>query len=332
MFPFLKIFKNTQTGLVLGSGGAKGLAHISVIEYLENMGISFDMIVGSSIGAVVGALYCCGSLNDFKESITKKSNSELLKYFDPVFPTSGLIEGKALMKYLGRFIHGDRMIEDFEKPLAIVATEYYTGRSIIFRTGNVLEALRASISIPGFLTPVKFKNTFLLDGGAANPLPINIARGMGAGLTVAVNLHPSIVKRKWEKFVKSKVEKSYNPVDSRSIEIINNSAERALAKKDISAERKNSFVINAIESWIKNEKKEQEIEVPNIFEIIMQSIDIMEFTNTQMMLKYNTPTVLIEPEVGEIGTLDFNNADKIITEGYLACSRVRKELERKIKI
>ncbi|HOO71194.1 MAG TPA: patatin-like phospholipase family protein [Spirochaetota bacterium] len=327
----MRLFRNTRVGLALGSGGAKGMAHIGVIEYLQEMGIPIDMIAGSSIGAVIGALYCSGGLASFKNDLIKMSRKDLLGYFDPVFPTSGLLAGKEMMSLLFNYIPENTRIENFSIPLAVLATDYNTGRSVIFRSGNVHEAIRASISIPGVFTPVRFRSTHLIDGGVAAPLPVNVIRGMGAGLTIAVNLHPSIEKRKWNRNIKSAVKNKGITVDSRDIEIL----EEKKAPVDLS--RGQTFQrgpgwFQSLERWIRPEKKARDDSTPNIFEVIGQTIDIMEYINTQMLLKYNTPTVLVEPEMAGVGTLDFTHSGKIIAEGRNACARVRGELSRKIKI
>ena len=327
----LKYFRNRTTGLVLGSGGAKGLSHIAVAEYLESMGITVDLVVGSSIGAVVGALYCSGTLSSFKEDIISKTVSELLSYFDPVFPRSGLIEGKECMEYLESFIPPNTEFEDLHIPLAVVSTDYYTGETVVFRSGNVHEAVRASISIPGVFVPVRYKGTLLIDGGVANPLPVNIARGMGAGLTVAVNLHPTVENDKWKKYVRSRMDKSHRAADARDVEIIKERPPAGLNIKELSSLTKPANWVKTIEQWMRPQYDKQTFPMPNIFEVIMQTIDIMEFINTKMMLRYNTPTVLIEPQLADVGTLDFNKAQKIITQGYIACSKVQKELVGKIQ-
>ena len=198
----LKFFGNRTVGLALGSGGAKGLSHIAVVEYLRSMEIPIHMIAGSSIGAVVGAIYCVGALDRFKQDILKLTLREMLKYMDPVVPRSGLIEGKGFVKFLERYVPPAALLEELEVPLAVVATDYATGAPVVFRSGNVLEALRASVSIPGVLVPVRYRDTLLVDGGVSIPLPISVVRGMGAGLTIAVNLHP-LRKRGLRHLVKS---------------------------------------------------------------------------------------------------------------------------------
>ncbi|HOD14249.1 MAG TPA: patatin-like phospholipase family protein [Spirochaetota bacterium] len=320
----LKFFGNRTVGLALGSGGAKGLSHIAVVEYLRSMEIPIHMIAGSSIGAVVGAIYCVGALDRFKQDILKLTLREMLKYMDPVVPRSGLIEGKGFVKFLERYVPPAALLEELEVPLAVVATDYATGAPVVFRSGNVLEALRASVSIPGVLVPVRYRDTLLVDGGVSIPLPISVVRGMGAGLTIAVNLHPRLRKRGLRHLVKSRVE-TPAPVHPEDVEIIRGGS--ALAATSAGG----SKWLRLIEQWLAAERGTGGKNMPNIFDVIAQSVDIMEYINTALMLKYDSPTVLVEPNVTDVSTLNFADAGKIMYEGYLACSRVKGQLTRKIK-
>ncbi len=320
-----KIFRNRKVGLALGSGGAKGLSHIAVIEYLENMKIPVDMIAGSSIGAVIGAVYLSGTLNILKDDMLGFSKRELFTIVDLALPKSGLIKGNNFLIFLQKYIHADARIEDLSRPLAIVATDYYTGKQIIFRKGNILEALRASISIPGVLIPASYGDTILIDGGVANPLPVDVLKDMGSGLTIAVNLHPGLKVARIKKIVKSGAEKI-------GIDLFSEEISYADEKQNIVIpEQKKNYTdwFKNIEQWISKEKQKEIY--PSIFEVFFQAINIMEHVNTQNILKYHKPTVLIEPDLPGIGTLDFHKAKNIITAGYAASADRKSELIRKIR-
>ncbi len=326
MFNPLKYFRNRKVGLALGSGGAKGLSHIAVIEYLATLGIPIHMISGSSIGAVVGALYCAGTMGKFRQDILKFTLRDLLSYMDPVVPRSGFIEGKGFIRFMDRYIPRDTNIEDFKTPLAIVATDYINGTPVIFRRGSVLDALRASVAIPGVMVPVRYHDTLLVDGGVANPLPLNVVKGMGAGLTIAVNLHPQLKKRGLRHYVESSIAAQPAPAVS--------SADTPAGDK---REPAASFMtgikwLKAIEQWIRTDSGPNEKNMPNIFEVMAQSVDIMEYVNTALMLNYNSPTVLIEPNVIDFQTLGFTDAEKIMEEGFIACERVKNALIRRVRM
>ncbi len=321
----VKFFRNRKVGLALGSGGAKGLSHIAVIEYLENMKIPVDMIAGSSIGAVIGAVYLCGNIKKLKEDMLLFSKKELLSFVDLTVPKSGLLKGDNFIKFLTKYIPKDTKIEDLPKPLAIVATDYHTGKQIIFRQGNILEALRASVSIPGILIPAAHGEKILIDGGVANPLPVDVVKEMGSGLTIAVNLHPGLRITKMKKIVKSGAGKIGIDLFSEDITYADND------KKVVVPEPKKIYTdwFKNIEQWISKDKNKDVF--PSIFEVFFQAVNIMEHVNTQNILRHHKPTVLIEPDLLHIGTLDFHIAKSIITAGYAASAEKKKELIRKIR-
>ena len=327
MFNPLKYLRNRKVGLALGSGGAKGISHIAVIEYLQGMGIPVHMIAGSSIGAVVGALYGAGSMARFKNDLVGMTKKDFLSCFDPVFPRSGLIKGKGFIDFLSSYIPSDMLIEDLSIPTAITATDYNKASSVVFRKGRVLDALRASVSVPGVLLPVRYNDTVLIDGGVANPLPVDIVKGMGAGVIIAVNLHPDVTRKTYG-FINLEDKKKPEVIDPRKIEI----QDQDESSSEFPGERKGLKWLSTVEKWLGWNRHEQKSKLPSIFEIIAQSVDIMEYTNTMTMLKYNPPTVLIEPALLDMGTLDFTSASRALSEGYEACSRVRSRLNRKVKL
>lgn len=315
-------------GLALGSGGAKGISHISVIEFLQSLNIPIDMVAGSSIGAVIGAVYCSGALKELKEEILKIELNDMLSIFDPVFPKSGLIAGKKFIEFLTRFVPKTIKIEDLKIPLAIVATDYYSGMPIVFRSGNVLEAVRASISIPGVFVPVKYRDTILIDGGVAKPLPIDVVKNMGAGITIAVNLHPTVHKKRLKKILR-KITQDDTVLESKTKLEIAQSPE-SMKHHELTRVIKDAKWLKSVEKWLgvgidKGDK------LPNIFELISQSVDIMEYSNTMLMLKYQRPTLLIEPDLLDVKSLDFTHPSHALTEGFRACEKVRKRIIRKIK-
>ena len=323
----LKYLKNRKVGLALGSGGAKGLAHIAVIEYLEAMGIPIDMIAGSSIGAIIGAVYLSGNLKKFEEDVLKFTKKELISLIDLTLPKSGIIKGNNFMKLFETYIPLESKFEDLPKPFSIVATDFYTGRQIVFKKGNIHNALRASMSIPGVFVPVFYDGKFLIDGGVANALPIDVVKDMGAGLTIAVNLHPSLP-----------TSKSMRKVDKEFIALNNASSEEIEEVDDkISPEG-----MEELDLWSKFTDKIKKVThanpdktkyiTPSIFEIIFRTIDILSYASIQNILDTHKPTVLIEPQLVDLGSFDFYEAKNIFIEGYNAADKKKKKLLKKVKI
>jgi NTE family protein len=321
--PF-KYMTKRKMGLVLGSGGAKGLAHISTIEYLENMEIPVHLMVGSSIGAIIGAVYAAGNLKRMKTDLLNFDRSRVISLMDPVFPRSGLIEGKEVMKFMMNYIPRDLNLEDLPFPFAVVATDYYNAGTVVFTRGNVLEAVRASISIPGIFIPVKYRDTFLIDGGVSNPLPVNVAKRMGASVTIAVNLNGRVYREDIKDYYRSFDEETDMVLEPKDIEILE---EESSFRMDDSSPKGGSW-LGTVNHWLRMDRSGG---YPNIFEVITRSIDIMGYVNTRLVLKYTRPTVLIEPDVLQFGVMEFNRASQILTEGFLATDAKRSELKSRVK-
>jgi len=182
-------------GLALGSGSARGLAHIGVIQALEEADIKVDVIAGTSIGALIGAVYASDSLDSLESTFQELDWMKIASFFDVVFPRSGLIDGAKVSGLVRTHIHVDR-IEALPRRFASLATDIFTGEEVIISSGDVIEAVRASISVPGIFTPVRSNGRILVDGGLVNPVPVSVARSMGADIVIAVDLNHDIVEGK----------------------------------------------------------------------------------------------------------------------------------------
>ena len=185
-----------KIGLALGSGAARGLAHIGVLEVLEREGIPVDMIAGTSTGAAIGALYAQGKdTSQIKELTLDLGWKKLAPLVDPSLPKTGFIKGKKIKDLLALSIGGDIKFSDLKIPLACVATDINTGEEVVIDQGSVPEAIRASISIPAIFTVVKWGGRYLVDGGLANPVPVSVVKRMGADFIIAVNVIPDVADR-----------------------------------------------------------------------------------------------------------------------------------------
>ena len=187
-----------KVGLALGSGAARGLAHIGVIKALKENGIQIDYIAGTSVGALVGAYY---SLNGDVDNLEKKmktfTKKDLIKLIDLVRPKKGIIKGDKVKKFLEE-LYGKNDFSDTKIPLNIIAADLHTGDEVIISSGNLIEAVRASISIPGIFTPVEMNGKTLVDGGIVNNTPIDTVKKMGADVIIAVDLPVSTLGEKTE--------------------------------------------------------------------------------------------------------------------------------------
>ncbi|KMY49338.1 patatin-like phospholipase family protein [Peribacillus loiseleuriae] len=238
--------REPKIGLALGSGGARGFAHLGVIKVLKEAGISIDMIAGSSMGALVGSFYAAGS---DVERLYRLSKAFKRKYYlDFTVPKMGFVAGKKVKELIRVFTYNKR-IEELDIPLAIVATDIKKGEKVVFQSGPIAEAVRASISIPGIFVPEKIGDRLLVDGGVIDRVPVSVVRSMGADLVIAVD--------------------------------------------------------------VSNVKKE--IEITSIYDVIMQSLDIlqMELTESRKL----SSDVMIRPHVENYNSKSFTNINEIITIG-----------------
>jgi len=184
-----------RVGLALGGGAARGLAHIGVLSVLEKEGISIDMIAGTSMGALIGALYAQGKNADQMKDLAMELGSKRFSFLvDPALPKTGLIRGRRIRNVL-KSIMGNVEFGDLRLPFACVATDIRTGEEVVIKQGLVREGVMASSSIPIMFTAVKWKSKYLVDGGLVNPVPASVLREMGADFIIAVNVEPSISDR-----------------------------------------------------------------------------------------------------------------------------------------
>ena len=174
-----------KIALVLGGGAARGYAHVGVIKVLESNGIRPDIIVGTSVGSVVGALYAAGHSGFELQRLALAMDDGMVS--DWSLPDRGFIKGEALQNYVNSVL-SNRPIEKLAKTLAIVATDLQTGEAVVFRTGNTGMAVRASSSVPGIFQPVRINGHDYVDGGLVSPVPVAIARSLGADIVIAVDV------------------------------------------------------------------------------------------------------------------------------------------------
>lgn len=187
-----KTLRPVRIGLALGGGAARGFAHIGVIKVLEAQGIVPDVVVGTSAGSVVGAMYAAGN-NGFalQKMALEMDEATISDWSLPFFSkSSGVLKGEALQSYVNRMVN-QTAIEKLKKPFGAVATDLNTGLPILFQRGNTGLAVRASSAVPGVFQPVKINDRFYVDGGLVSPVPVRFAREMGADIVIAVNISSS---------------------------------------------------------------------------------------------------------------------------------------------
>jgi NTE family protein len=302
--------RRPRIGLALGSGSARGLAHLGVIRAIRDAGLEVDFIAGSSMGALIGAIYAAGKLDELEATFLSFDWRKTVSFFDVVLPKSGLLDGAKISELVRTHVHTDA-IEKLPKPFAAVATDIVSGEEVVIRSGDVIEAVRASISVPGIFTPVASNGHVLVDGGLTNPVPVSVARAMGADVVIAVDLNHQIVAGKNMKPLldtgkESDGEKSASGMLSRWV------GDYRLSMRDI--RQKLLADDDAAEAQLRKWTSPEPL--PSIFEVLLASINIMETRITQTRLHLDKPDVIIQPPLGHIRFLEFGRAEEIIDIGY----------------
>lgn len=289
-------------GLVLGSGSSRGWAHVGAIEALEEAGIPVHAIAGCSVGSYVGAIYASGGLSSLKAFILSMDGEKVFSYFDVVVPRSGLLDGN---KKLREFLSGHTdatTFEDLRIPLKMVATDLESGDKVVLDSGDLFAALRATMSMPGLFAPARVKGRWLVDGGLVDPVPVGVARAMGADLVIAVDLNSGLVSRQKRKsLVREAATETPRPEYS-------NQLARKLAEHYAAAE---STFKRKIRSFLNLDDT-----TPDIMETVSGAIGIMQDRITRINLAVEPPDILVRPRLGEMRMMDFGQVEKAIEEGY----------------
>jgi NTE family protein len=281
-----------RLGLVLGSGAARGWAHVGVVRALERAGVRPDLVCGTSVGALVGAAYAGHAFDHFCESTAGMRRRDVLSFGD-LGLGSGLFKGHRFMSFLGRGFE-DRPIEELPIPFGAVATSLENGAEVWLRKGSTLNAVRASLAIPGLFTPVETDDGILVDGALVNPVPVSLARAMGAEVVIAVDLSYGIVGRN---LVVQQADASETD-------------ERGWLRKSLGR------------LWPENEEPRP----PSLLGVVAASLDIMQVRITRSRMAGEPPDVTVAPRLAHIGLLDFDRAEEAIREGERAMEAALESL------
>lgn len=278
-------------GLALGSGSARGWSHIGVILELEAMGIRPQVVAGTSIGALVGAVYVSGQLQDFTDWVTGLGVRDVVRLMDFTL-SGGFVKGERLFGYFHER-HPNPNIEDLPQRFVSVSTEMKSGREIWITHGPVLQAARASCAIPGLFTPVKHHDRWMLDGGLVNPVPVSAARALGADVVIAVNLNAQLVGMHLSAAGRQEAQRE---------------ADAELAA-DASAKGKGFWhrVVGYLESG--------DPDKPGFFDVIASSVNIMQDRLTRSRMAGDPPEMTLLPRLEDFALMDFHRAGEAVAEG-----------------
>lgn len=294
-----------KIGLALGSGSARGLAHIGVLRAIEEAGIRIDMIAGTSIGALIGAAYSAGRLDELERDFRSIDRKRIGALLDPVLPWSGFIDGKKIAEFVRAHV-SLKAVEQLPIPFCAVATELFSGQETVIREGDLIDAVRASISVPGIFSPVRWKNRILVDGGLVNPVPVSAVRALGADIVIAVDLNHHIVAGKNQP--RGRAQRAAGR--SRSAGTGTTDYARLLDRIGATFKTSGSPAVKRIRAWLEKER------LPGMVEVLLGSLHIMQVQITESRLLIERPEVLIRPPLGSVRLLEFDRAEEVITIGY----------------
>lgn len=295
-----------KIGLALGSGSARGWAHIGVIRELELLGIKPDIVCGSSAGALVGGIYVSGYLDIFEAWLRQLDKRQIFHYLDlKLVAGGGFVEGKRLIDYF-RSLMGDCNIEALDCEYVAIATDLTNGREIWLRSGSIMDAIRASIAIPGFFTPVHKGEQWLVDGGLSNPVPVSVCRALGADIVIAVDVNDGMISNKAKKIIQIQKKREEEDLDEQGM------LDRWGSDFKV---RANTLLTNIF-------SKEQSY--PGLFDVLSSSMSIVQDRITRNRMADDPPEVLLHPHLADVGPLEFDKAGEAIAEGR---ESVRRRLD-----
>lgn len=288
--------ENKKTiSLVLGSGGARGLAHIGVIRWLEENNVEIKSISGSSVGAMVGGVYAAGKLDEFEEWVRAITKLDIITLLDISWRKSGLVKGEKVINTLKELV-GDLTIDELPIKFTAVASDILNEKEVWMNSGKLFDAIRASISLPLFFTPFPYRGVDLIDGGVLNPVPIAPTFGDGNDITIAVNLGGQV-----------EVDDTHHPETTKS------------KKNGNSEEKKSSAFTQKINSFIESLKGSSDNGTHNnwgVYDVANQAFDAMQSTIARHKLATYPPDFSVEIARNACGILELNRADEMIKLGY----------------
>lgn len=307
---------NKRVALVLGSGGARGLAHIGAIEALEERGYTITSIAGCSMGSIIAGMYAAGQLKEAKEWFLQVDKQLILRMMDiNLLSGNSLVKGQRIIQELEKVVP-DRPIEKLNIPCSIVASDMISTEEVVFRSGSLFEAVRASISIPLFFQPVQFGNRLLIDGGILNPLPLHIVERSEHDLLVAMDISG----------------KDAMPIDQEIPDPIDVDGKLAeIKKKGVPVPKSWERQLRQFGKKVDDYRQKRAADLGskiNFFGLLDRMSDMQIQQNTLLELRLTPPDVHAVMRQYAYNTFDFDKAEEIITQGHSIMSNALEEFEK----
>ncbi|RKZ85878.1 MAG: patatin [Gammaproteobacteria bacterium] len=295
--------KKLTIGLALGSGSARGWSHIGVINALAEHGIIPDIVCGTSIGALVGASQVSNNLKKLEQWACSLTKFETAKFLEINTSLNGFVNKDRLHNFLNQYVANDQItIEGLSKLYASVATDLESGREEWFTKGPIVEAVWASISLPGLFPAIRNNDKWLVDGGLVNPVPISVCRALGADIVIAVNLNGDIVGKHLNK-------------------------PKEVIRHDDSVAQKLTDLVMEYTSPLFSASQNDRPEPPSLFDAIAGSVNITQDRITRSRMAGDPPDILLTPKLSHIGLLEFYRAQEAIKEGEECVHRMLPEIK-----
>ena len=281
-----KQVKTKNVALALSSGGARGLAHIGVIEELEAQGYKITSIAGCSMGALVGGVYAAGKLNEFREWMKTIDRKKMLSLIDFSLSLNHIVKGTRIIEAIMEFVP-DVNIEDLPIPYCAVATDLKAGKEVLFNKGSLFQAIRASISLPSFYEPVQRDDMILIDGGVINPLPLNRVKRQAGDILVGIDVSGHDYKAQWDELQRlTAIQKSEKSLKTKILDML---------------------IPDNIEF--------------NYYTVLSRASSLMIRQNSILMARLMNPDILIDIQMNRYGTFDFDKSERLIAIGRQKASQ-----------
>lgn len=322
-----------RVGLALGSGAARGWAHIGVLRALQEIGVEPAVVTGTSIGSLVGGAYCAGRLDDLEQWVRDMDRWQVFNLLDFGFTNGGVVSGERVFNK-AREQFGAIDVAKLKVQFAAVATDLYTGREVWLREGDVYEIARASCAMPGLLSPKALGNRWLVDGALVNPVPVSLNRALESDFVIAVHLNSQLNVQ-----APNIPPQDLNP-QGLNEQIAQQQNKRREQQDVFQKERQKrqdvgfkSFLAQG-QSYFENfkQKFKKEHETPGVIGVMAGAIDIMQERVTKARMAGDPPDVLLQPKLGHIGILEFERGAEAIDVGYETTLRMRDLIEEDIKM
>lgn len=293
--------KTFRVGIALGSGSSRGWAHIGILRALAERGIEPDVVSGCSIGALVGAAYAIGTLDALEQWVRSLTMLEVARFLELNLSFNGFVDTERLEKFFRKHVfRKDERIENLKRTFATVATDLETGREVWFTKGPVLEAVWASIAMPGLFPPVHHEERWLVDGGLVNPVPVSLCRSLGAEIVIAVNLNGDILGKHLSQ--KQQLVEDAGLIEQLKRKVKKYSSSGQSDKTDLSP--------------------------PALFSSLAASLNILQDRITRSRMAGDPPDLLLSPRLSHIGLLEFHRVNDAVQEGRACVMRASEELQR----